>query len=600
DQSGLQDAIRQIEALPNLRVAGLHVYMGTRILSHVTVYENTVQILALARQVQTMLANPLDFVDIGGGFGVAYHEGEPDLDLAALAAAITPELDRFRAASPGTAIAIELGRYMVAAAGRFVTRVRRVKYSKGEGFAVCDGGSSVHSAAAGQGSFLRKNFPIHLASADPAAPQRPVGDWTLTGPLCTPMDVIGRDVVMQTPAPGDLICIDQSGAYGPTASPVNFLGFGAPAEVMVDGDALWVVRAPVPHSAILDDQTPRSPTLNLLPPLSPTWPPLTWPADSPFACDCLDSLAQLGPLFQRTGANLEDDPDAWRDLWADPVVRALTTIGVPDAFNGFPLTSTVLGISECSYGLHVAIIERLARLDASCILALPGPSLSGGAVLRVGSAVQVERFFAAYRHGPQGTFFAVTEPDAGSDASNGKTRVSIKDGGAVLNGTKMLVGGVARAAIGLVFCHLEQAGRTGLVMVDVARFDRHIRVERLETSGLAGADLCRVTFTDLPVDPSMILGDGGPSLRDGFMAINGVFERNRPVVAAIALGAGRGILDMLRSNQRVFADFEDLDLGHKALLGQLAGVVAAYEGGRPRAHDISLIKMQAVAFADKV
>ncbi|MGL6209187.1 MAG: acyl-CoA dehydrogenase family protein, partial [Paracoccaceae bacterium] len=56
----------------------------------------------------------------------------------------------------------------------------------------------------------------------------------------------------------------------------------------------------------------------------------------------------------------------------------------------------------------------------------------------------------------------------------------------------------------------------------------------------------------------------------------------------------------LRSNQRVFADFEDLDLGHKALLGQLAGVVAAYEGGRPRAHDISLIKMQAVAFADKV
>ncbi|MGL6209462.1 MAG: alanine racemase, partial [Paracoccaceae bacterium] len=45
DQSGLQDAIRRIEALPNLRVAGLHVYMGTRILSHVTVYENTVQIL---------------------------------------------------------------------------------------------------------------------------------------------------------------------------------------------------------------------------------------------------------------------------------------------------------------------------------------------------------------------------------------------------------------------------------------------------------------------------------------------------------------------------------------------------------------------------
>ena len=599
DQAQLSDAIRRIETMQHLRIAGLHVYMGSRILSHGTVHQNTVQILTLARQVQALLTDRLDFVDIGGGFGIAYHDGEPELDLAALAAAITPELDRFRADCPGTAIAVELGRYMVAPAGRFVTRVRQVKHSKGEGFAVCDGGSSVHTAAAGQGSFLRKNFPIALLRADPLTPAPAVGEWTLTGPLCTPMDVIGKDVAMPTPVPGDLVCIRQSGAYGPTASPVNFLGFGAPAEVMVDGAEVWIARAPVPHAAILADQTPRAITGGPVRPL-PVRPDKIWSEGSPFGATCLDRLEELGPLFRQVGASLETDPDAWHDLWANPTVRALTTIGVPEDYNGFPLSHTALGINDCSYGLHVAMIERLARLDASCILALPGPSLSGGAVLKVGSHSQIERFFAPYRRGPQGTFFAVTEPDAGSDASNGAARVSLQNGQAVLNGTKMLVGGVARATIGLVFCHLEQAGRTGLVMVDVARFARHIAIERLATSGLAGADLCRVTFADLPVSTDMILGDGGPSLRDGFMSINGVFERNRPVVAAIALGAGRGILDMLRADRALFAGFEDLDLGHAALLQQLAGVVAASEGGRPRAHDISLIKMQAVAFADAV
>ncbi|WP_391349664.1 acyl-CoA dehydrogenase family protein [Azospirillum sp. A23] len=602
DEAGLPEVLARLAELRNIRLEGLHVYMGTRILSHEVVQANTRRILGLARQLQSRLPAPLTFVDVGGGFGVPYHADETALDLAALGEGLAAEIGAFRAEHPATRIVMELGRYAVAEAGRFITRIRQVKTNKGERFAVCDGGSNVNGAAAGTGSLLRRNFPLALLPADGGGDgDGAVADWTVTGPLCTPMDVLAKSVPLADPQPGDLICLPQAGAYGPTASPVHFIGFGAPAEVMVDGDRIQLVRRRDSVKAMLAVQEPRdigmtAPTAGRIRP----FPSAGRHDGSPFGNPCLDRLEGLGPLFRRTGERLEKDPGAWRDLWADPLVRALTAIGVPDDCNGFPLADTELGIDQCGHALHVAMIERLARLDAGCILALPGPSLAGNAVLQMGGPDQIQRFFAAYRTGPQGTFFGVTEPNSGSDPAGGRARLTRRDSGLVLNGTKTLVGGAMRARIGLVFCHLEEAGRTGLVMVEPSRADEHVRIERLSSLGLRGADLCRIAFTDFPVTPDMILGDGRPSLRDGFMAINAVFERNRPVVAALALGVGRGILDHLAGEPGLQEQFHDLGISHAALLRRLAGVIDAYERGRPKSHDISLIKMQAVAFADTV
>ncbi|MBT9386235.1 acyl-CoA dehydrogenase family protein [Pseudooceanicola sp. CBS1P-1] len=590
DQPLLPDTLTALRALPGLRLAGLHVYMGTRILSPEVIAANTRQILALADE---MLADgPLDFVDVGGGFGVAYHEGEVPLDLAAVAGALNPMIRAFRARHPGTRVAIELGRYMVAEAGIFVTRIRRNKRTKGEQFAICDGGSNLHAAAAGQG-FMRRNFPIslHDAEGQPRAgtPER----WSATGPLCTPMDVIASGIELPAPRPDDLLCLHHSGAYGPSASPTDFLGFGAPAEVIADGDRLSLASPAPRWQERLSRQQPLS--------APPSAAPLVLPA--PFDHPALARLDGLRALFERTGARLEEDPAACADLWQEPLVRALTTIGVPEAFNGFPLSQTPLGLSECPYPLHVAMIERLARMDASCILALQGPSLSGGAVLAMGTPDQQARFFAPWRDGPQGTFFAVTEPEVGSDASAGRTRIDTDSEGRMwLSGEKMLVGNIARSSVGLVFAHHAGSRRAALVLLEMDRLAREIQngqlgIARLPTNGLRGADLARITMERLPIDPGMILGDGSTAtLRDGFMAINGVFERNRPVVAALALGNGRGILDRLAIAGAT--GFADLERRHLALLHRLAGVLEDYAEGRPRAHRISQIKLQAVAFSD--
>jgi diaminopimelate decarboxylase len=602
DQPEVRSVLSALQGLANLQLRGLHAYMGSRILSHEAIAHNIRDILNLAAGLLEELGTPLDFVDVGGGFGVPYYEGEEELDLNALSAAVAPLLSTFALNHPRTRVVMELGRFIVAPAGRFITAIRQTKWCKGERFAVCDGGSNVHSAAAGQGSLLSRNFPVshlgtHLLEPDVHALEA----WTLTGPLCTPQDIIGKAVMLAQPRPGDLICIHQSGAYGPTASPTGFLGFGFPAEVLVDEGIVQLVRARDTVGRSLSLQKPRP----ILPREALAAPHLAQRANDPlintaFSHPCLDKLSTLEPLFRRTGERLDTDPDAWGDLWESDLVRALTMIGVPAAFNGFPLGNTDLEIDTCSYGLHVAMVERLARFDASSILALPGPSLSGGAVLTVGNPEQITQYFKAYSCGPQGTFFAVTEPDSGSDALNGRTRISRQGEELVINGTKMLVGGAKRAEIGLVFGQREETGRATLAMVEPKRWPDHVRIDRLKTVGLRGADLCRITFTDFPVSREMILGDDERSLRDGFMSISGVFERNRPMVAALALGSGRGILDRLDSEPKLAGQFRDLRLTHTALLRQLARVIDAYEQRRPKAHEISAIKLQAVAFADRV
>ncbi|MGP3910939.1 type III PLP-dependent enzyme [Nonomuraea sp. 10N515B] len=221
------------ERYPNVRLAGVQAYMGTRILSEDVVAQNTRLILDLAERLSDKLGFPLDLVDVGGGLGVAYFDGERDLDVEVLTGLLNPMIEEFCARHPDTRMVMELGRYLAALCGIYAIRVRYVKSSMGEHFAIADGGTNHHMAAVGIGSFVKRNFPIRLLSRSAET----TGRWTVTGPLCTPNDILGKAVDLPDLRPGDLLGVLRSGAYGPSASPVHFLSHGHPAEVLVvDGE----------------------------------------------------------------------------------------------------------------------------------------------------------------------------------------------------------------------------------------------------------------------------------------------------------------------------------------------------------------------------
>jgi diaminopimelate decarboxylase len=250
DEDQLPSALNALGRCDHITLVGIHAYLGSRILEVRAIRENTKQILDLALRIEASRKRRLAFVDIGGGFGVNYFHGEIELDLVSLGRELDGMVHDFKRRCPTTRILCELGRYLVAKAGVFVTSVRYVKRSRGRLFAICDGGSNCHASAAGLGALFRRNFPIARLTGTGTGS----AVYTVTGPLCTPTDVIGESVPLGNLECGDLIGVYDSGAYGASASPVHLLGFGHPAEVLFDDGAALLIRRRTTVEEVLASQ----------------------------------------------------------------------------------------------------------------------------------------------------------------------------------------------------------------------------------------------------------------------------------------------------------------------------------------------------------
>lgn len=233
DPAELAEAIRLVMSEESLALQGIHVYTATQVFEIEALVSHCQTILETACQVADLAGQPLAMVDLGGGFGIPYHAGMAEFDLAAFGRRLQPLLAGFRAHPRLRACRwiIELGRYLVAEAGIYVTRVIDVKHSWGKIFVITDGGMNHHAAATGNfGQVFRKPFPLaNLSQLD-----SPVGPTvSLAGPCCTPLDSFGAELDLGQPAVGDLIGIFCSGAYGLNASKINFLSHPLPAELLL-------------------------------------------------------------------------------------------------------------------------------------------------------------------------------------------------------------------------------------------------------------------------------------------------------------------------------------------------------------------------------
>ncbi|MFI6743403.1 type III PLP-dependent enzyme [Nonomuraea sp. NPDC050451] len=238
DEKALLAERRLANRFRHADLAGVQVYCGSRILDWQAIAANTGYALDLAEEVAAATGIRLDAVDIGGGFGVPYFEGEHPLDLNALAEVMNPAIERFAHNHPDTRMILEMGRFLVAAAGVYLVRVRSVKESHGQSFVITDGGTHHHLSAVGIGSIMRRNFPIRLLE-DAAGPEEVC---QIAGLLCTPNDLLGRNVMLPKPRVGDVLGIFQSGAYGLSASPGLFISHGFPAEVLVHEGKSYLIR----------------------------------------------------------------------------------------------------------------------------------------------------------------------------------------------------------------------------------------------------------------------------------------------------------------------------------------------------------------------
>ncbi len=215
------------------RCEGLHCYVGSQILSADIIIEAQARILDMMSRLLTeaQLADERSVFNIGGGFGIPYFENDRELDICAVGDALATKLESIQQAHNSIRVAVETGRYIVGNAGIYIARVTDRKYSRGKVYLVVNGGLNHHLAATGNlGQVIRRNYPIRNWTAHDNQEHETV---SVVGPLCTPLDVLGSDIKMQRLEVGDYIAVLQSGAYGFSASPHEFLGHQAPVELLL-------------------------------------------------------------------------------------------------------------------------------------------------------------------------------------------------------------------------------------------------------------------------------------------------------------------------------------------------------------------------------
>jgi diaminopimelate decarboxylase len=238
--------LRARNRYPHLDICGFQVFNASNVLDARLLVENTRDVLDLAISLSKKHGVPLHSVDFGGGFGVPYADGERPLDLGFLRKGLKQVAGEARASGllDSTRLVFEPGRFLVAEAGTYVTKVLGTKRSRGVDYVLVDGG--VHH-------FLR---PVLLdgphrvrlipqKTAGRPAPSSPSKrSLVLSGPLCTSLDVLHPAARLPMPRRGDLLAFSDAGAYGYTESMPLFLSHEWPAEAGSRKGRVALLRRP--------------------------------------------------------------------------------------------------------------------------------------------------------------------------------------------------------------------------------------------------------------------------------------------------------------------------------------------------------------------
>jgi diaminopimelate decarboxylase len=236
---------REYLAGRGVKVVGFHIFAGSQVLDAAAVIHHLKGALEQSLRAAAILGITPEIIDLGGGFGIPYGPGDAELDLGAVAAELRALQDR---AAPAQLL-LELGRYLVAPAGWYLTSVIAQQTHQGRTAVVVDGGSHQRGDLCGLG-LRRKAF----APAVLAGRSSPLTPTDVLGCLSLPGDVLAESSLLPSLVPGDVLAFANAGAYGLTASPILFHGHPAPAEVVFAGMRTELIRDRTPVRSLLTGQ----------------------------------------------------------------------------------------------------------------------------------------------------------------------------------------------------------------------------------------------------------------------------------------------------------------------------------------------------------
>lgn len=212
-----------------LQPAGVSVHIGSQIRDVAPFAESVSRVCALIAELRAD-GHRIEYVDVGGGFGIEYGQADfdPESRVAAYAGALRPLLQ-----GQELTVLLEPGRFLIAQAGVLLTRVLYTKTNGAKRFVVAD---------AAMNDLIRP--ALYGAHHEVLPVREQAGETTvadLVGPVCESGDFLARDRALPALADGALLAVLDAGAYGMSLSS-NYNSRARPAEVLVEHGRARLIR----------------------------------------------------------------------------------------------------------------------------------------------------------------------------------------------------------------------------------------------------------------------------------------------------------------------------------------------------------------------
>jgi alkylation response protein AidB-like acyl-CoA dehydrogenase len=232
---------------------------------------------------------------------------------------------------------------------------------------------------------------------------------------------------------------------------------------------------------------------------------------------------------------------------------------VPDTFGG----------SYLDYVAYALAVEEVSAADGALgALMSVHSSVGCGPLLNYGTPEQQQTWLPRLASGDVIGCFCLTEPQAGSEAHNLKTRAVMENGEWVLNGAKQFVTNGKRARLAIVFAVTDpELGKKGLSAFLVPTDTPGFTVERTEHKmGIRASDTCAISLSNCRIPEANLLGLRGKGLAIALSNLEG----GRIGIAAQALGIARAAFEAALGYARERVQFDKPIIEHQSVANLLA------------------------------